>query len=537
MKMEKACLVFVLNAHLPYVRHPEYDDAFEECWFFEAVTESYLPLLLLLERLVADNIDFRLTLSISPPLATMFTDSFLVYRYQKRLDNLIALAEKEVARTVSQHDFNILARKYSKHLLSARTAFIERYDKDLLQAFKRFQDLGKVEIIAGAATHGYLPLLMHNESAVRAQIRIGIDQYQQSFGVRPNGFWLPECAMSYGIDAMLAAEGIRYTFLETHGITRADPRPANGTYAPIFSPSGLAFFGRDPESSRQVWSSEEGYPGDVAYREFYRDIAYDLDSDALKPCLLSSGIRTDTGFKYYRITGKTEQKEIYRPESAFKKAELHAAHFIEDKENQADSLSLAMDSMPVIVAPFDAELFGHWWHEGPYWLDAVIRKASRSKVIRLATVSDYLESVPSGHVAVPSPSSWGANGYNEVWLNKKNDWIYPHLHQAAAQMARLAAKNPRAKGLMMRALRQAARELLLAQSSDWAFMIDNGAVAEYGTRRTKRHLLRFLKLKEDIEHNTIDEIWLTQIESQDNIFPKINYRLFENSGSSVNKNR
>jgi 1,4-alpha-glucan branching enzyme len=314
--------------------------------------------------------------------------------------------------------------------------------------------------------------------------------------------------------------------LETHGITRADPHPRYGVFGPIFCPNGVAAFGRDPESSTQVWSSTAGYPGDYDYREFYRDIAFDLDFEYIRPYLHPEGIRADTGIKYYRITGKGNHKEVYVPSQAEKKAELHAGNFMFNREKQVEYLTSIMDRKPLVVAPYDAELFGHWWFEGPLWLNSLIRQiASRQKTIRLVTLSEYLGEFPINQVCQPCMSSWGLQGFNEVWLNGKNDWIYPLLHRAAEEMEDLAKKYPSARGLKKRALNQAARELLLAQASDWAFMI-SGAMAEYGRKRTETHLARFQELCKEVNGTRVNGARLAQMESLDNIFPQIDYRVF-----------
>lgn len=522
MGMEQGYLAIVLHAHLPYVHHPEYEDSLEENWLYEAITETYVPLFLVLEDLLQDGVDFRLTFSVTPTLALMLGNSFLQSRYLRRLERQMELAEKEVARTRSQPPFQPLARMYRALFARVHEAFVERYEKNLLNAFRRFQDLGKVELIASAATHGYLPLLSVNPEAVRTQIRVGVEHHRQIFGRQPNGFWLPECGYFPGLDASLDEQGIRFTLLETHGITRADQRPRYGVHAPLYCPSGVAAFGRDPESSRQVWSSVEGYPGDFDYREFYRDVGYDLDADYIKPYIHPDGIRIDTGIKYYRITGKDDYKEPYVPEWAERKAENHAGHFLAARMRQVERLSALMDRKPLIVAPYDAELFGHWWFEGPRWLDYLIRKtALEQHTVRLVTLSQYLDQNPVNQTATPCMSSWGHQGFNEVWLNQRNQWIYPHLHQAAEDMKELAVTRPGVAGLTFRALNQAARELLLAQASDWAFMINSGAMEEYASARTKSHLLRFHRIKQQIESDTIDEAWLGKIETQDDIFPGV----------------
>ncbi|MGA2957467.1 MAG: 1,4-alpha-glucan branching protein domain-containing protein [Thermodesulfobacteriota bacterium] len=525
--MEKGYLAIILHAHLPFVRHPEYADSLEENWLYEAITETYIPLLLALEDLLNSGIDFRLTFSLTPTLTSMFQDPFLQSRYLRRIESLIELTRREIKRTESQPEFHDLARFYHQRLRQVRAAFVRHYKKNLIEAFRGLQESGKVEIIASAATHGYLPLLSANASAVRAQILVGIDHYEKLFGRKPRGFWLPECGYYWGVDGFLRDQGIQYTIVETHGVTRADPRPRHGVYAPICCPTGIAVFGRDPEATKQVWSSIEGYPGDYDYREFYRDIGYDLDLEYIRPYIHPDGIRIDTGIKYYRITGQGDHKEVYVPEWAEKKAEIHAGNFMFNREKQAEYLARGMDRRPVIVAPYDAELFGHWWYEGPLWLHHLIRKIAREQeTIRLITLSEYLEEFPVNQVSVPCPSSWGHEGFSDVWLCGRNDWIYPHLHWAATKMERLSREPPRGHELMERALKQATRELMLAQGSDWAFMMHGGAMTEYATKRIKTHLLRFYRLCQAIDEGMIDKEWLARVEDVDNIFPHIKYQSF-----------
>jgi len=515
-------LALVLHAHLPYVRHAEHEEFLEENWLFEAITETYIPLFRVMERLIDDQVDFRLTFSLTPTLASMLLDPLLQSRYLRKLERTIELARKEMDRTAQEPAFHPLASMYHKLLLEVREAYVERYERDLTRGFRRFQELGKIEVIASAATHGYLPLLSVNEAAVRGQIGVGVRHYEQVFGRKPQGFWLPECGYYPGLDRLLVERGIRHTILETHGITRADQRPRYGVYAPLICPSGLAVFGRDPDSSRQVWSTAGGYPGDFDYREFYRDIGHDLDLSYVGPYIHPDRIRIDTGIKYYRITGKGDHKEPYVPEWAERKAASHAEHFLAERIRQVRELAPGMDRLPLIVAPYDAELFGHWWFEGPRWLDYLIRKIAYDQTtVRLVTLSEYLERWPEGQIATPSMSSWGQNGFNEVWLNGQNDWIYRHLHMGADVMADLITARPQPKGLEARALNQAGRELLLAEASDWTFMINSGSMEEYASARTKNHLLRLHRLREQLESGRIDEDDLRRLEEQDNIFPEI----------------
>ena len=526
--MHKGYLCIVLHGHLPYVRHPEHENFLEEDWFYEAITETYIPLIRVFEKLVEDNVDFRLTMTLSPTLTSMLADSLLSQRYLKHINRLIELAHKEIDRTAWQPEFNSLAKMYLDNFQSCRSVF-ESYQGNLVNAFKRFQDLGKLEIITCGATHGYFPLMDVCRESVRAQVKVAVSHYEKSFGRKPRGIWLPECGFHPGHDEIFKESGLRYFFSDAHGVLHATPRPKYGVFAPVYCKgTGVACFGRDLESSKQVWSSIEGYPGDYNYREFYRDVGFDLEYDYIKPYIHPDGIRINTGIKYYRITGTGNHKEPYVQEWAREKAAAHAGNFMFNRQKQVEYLFDLMGKKPIIVSPYDAELYGHWWYEGPLWLDFLIRKiAFDQQEIRMITPSEYLLENPRNQVVMPSMSSWGWKGYSEMWLQGSNDWIYRHLHAASKRMTELARSHLSSDGLQKRALNQALRELLLAQSSDWAFVMGTGTHVEYAVKRTKEHLLRFNKLYEDIKANYFDEEWLAHIEYTDNIFPDIDYRLHQ----------
>lgn len=514
-----------MHGHLPYVRHPEHEDFLEEDWLYEAITETYIPLISVFEGLVNDKIDFRLTMTLSPTLISMLSDPLLQGRYIQHINKLIELVHKEIERTAWQPQFQSLAIMYLNEFCKARDTF-ERYGHNLVTAFKNFQDLGKLEIVTCAATHGYFPLMDVCRESVRAQVKVAASHYESAFGRRPRGIWLPECGYQPGHDEILKEAGIRYFFTDSHGVLHGTPRPKYGVFAPVYCKgTGVACFGRDLESSKQVWSSIEGYPGDYNYREFYRDIGFDLEFDYIKPYIHPDGVRINTGIKYYRITGQGNHKEPYVAQWARERAAQHAGNFIFNRQKQIEYLNDFMHKKPILVSPYDAELFGHWWYEGPQWLDFLIRKISCDQdEIRLITPSEYLAENPRNQVITPSLSSWGWKGYSEMWLQGSNDWIYRHLHTASERMTELVKTNSDVNGLQKRALNQALRELLLAQSSDWAFIMGTGTHTSYAIRRTKDHLLRFTRLYEEIKSNSIDEEWLSDIEYKDNLFPNIDYK-------------
>jgi 1,4-alpha-glucan branching enzyme len=518
-------LILVLHAHLPYVRHPEHERFLEEDWLFEALTESYIPLLAMMERLADDGVPFRLTLSLSPTLISMLEDELLQERYLRHLDRLSGLAEREMERTSGLPRLAPLADFYSRMIAKRREQFEGRYGRRLLPAFRALRDAGFVELLCGTATHAYLPLLRLEPAAVRAQVRAGAAYCAAKQGRAARGIWLAECGYYPGLDAVLREEGLDYFFLETHGLEHASPRPADVPYVPVRCPSGLVAFGRDQPVSRLIWSAQEGYPGDPDYREFYRDIGFELPPSHLGDCL-HEGRPGNTGFKYHRVTGATEAKEPYEPATAARKARQHAADFVFKLRGRMSYLEGRMVRAPLVVAPFDAELFGHWWFEGPLFLEAVLRALAAGGEVVMTTPSAYLEGARGLPEAQPAASSWGAEGYNAVWLGPENDWVWPRLHQAAEVMRSLAAMRD-AGTLIRRALDQALRSLMLAQASDWPFLMHTNTAANYARGRVEQHLGSFFYLAQAIGRGDVDPERLAAIEELDGVLPGcVDHRMF-----------
>jgi 1,4-alpha-glucan branching enzyme len=533
--MPKGHLLLVLHAHLPYVRHPEYDRFLEERWFFEAVTETYVPLVKFLDRLRSEQVPFKITLSISPTLANMMEDPLLRERCVRHFDLLIRLAECECERTRDWHDVNFLARMYHRLFEEARQTFVERCGTRLASAFREFADSGHLELITCAGTHGYLPLLRSEPGSVRAQVITAVQEHRRIFGRAPAGMWVPECAFYPGLDAVLADAGIRYFIVDSHAIEHADPRPLFGVASPVFCPSGVAAFGRHPMTSKLVWSTSVGYPSDFNYREYYRDIGFDLDQGYLEPFQYAHGVRTHTGIKYHRITGKTDNKHLYNPDWASETAQKHARDFVQRCRDQAHRDAGRMPFPCAIVSPYDAELFGHWWFEGPQWIYHVLRELARCDDLVPTTPGDYLDNHPIQQKAMPATSSWGRNGYSEHWVNPKTAWMWRPLHEAGARMRLAVGRRPEFRSdaharstdrLEDRTLRQAGRELMLAQASDWPFIITNGTTEEYARRRFNDHINRFHDLLHGLDHNQLDPGKLEALEYMDNLFPELDYRLF-----------
>lgn len=525
--MSKGYLALVLHAHLPFIKHPEHEDFLEERWFFEAVTDTYVPLINVFDSLIADGVHFRLTLSLSPTLICMLKDEVLIDRYLSHLDKLIHLAELECERLKHDRPFRRLAEEYLRRFKTVRHTFLEKYNKNLLSAFRKFQNFGKIEIITSCATHGYMPFMDIRPASAKAQVSLGVDTYKSVFGKAPKGIWFPECAYQPGQEKILTQFGIKYFFVETHGLLMGTPAPKYGVYSSYSTPSGVNVFARDELSSKAVWSSEEGYPGNANYREYYRDIGFDLDHNYIKPFISSCGSRTHTGIKYHRITDRSSEKQVYIREKAMETARFHAKDFLLAREKDLTRAASRMDTSPIIVSPYDAELFGHWWFEGPEWLDLLLRAIDdASGVVKTITPSEYLGFKNGSPSITPSASSWGYKGYNEMWLNGTNDWIYRHVHKASEFMTKAAEKYKDPTPVERRVLNQMAKELLLAESSDWAFIMKTGTFSDYAAGRVKEHVGRFLAFAEQLEKNVIDIKMLETAEDVYNLFENMDYKVY-----------
>jgi 1,4-alpha-glucan branching enzyme len=522
--MPQGYLAFVLHAHLPFVRHPEHARHLEERWFYEALIECYLPLLESFDRMADEGVPFALTMSVTPPLASMMKDPLLRQRFHEHLERTEALTEKEMKRLWGDERFAPVATFYRDHIARMRAVW-DRHRGDVVAGLVHHWDAGRIELLTCSATHCYLPGMLAAREGIRPQLELGVQGFERLVGRKPLGAWLAECAYHPSFDDEIARAGIRFTIVDTHGVLNARPRPPFGVHAPIASPSGVAFFGRDVESSRQVWSRDEGYPGDAFYREFYRDIGFDLPESELLGEVAADGSRLMTGLKYFRITGKDVEKEPYQPGVAAQKAQEHAGNFVFNRVAQVRHLAGGMPIPPVVVAPYDAELYGHWWFEGPMFLEAVFRKLRETGGdVEPVTLRGYLERHPVCVQATPSASSWGAGGYGEVWVGHEAAWTWRHVHHATRYARWLVERYRHAQGPQGEALDQLVRELLLLQSSDWPFILKTGTATRYAEARIRAHVHRLRHLGHLVEKGNIegaDAAWLDDVRSRDNFLAEL----------------
>ena len=524
--MKTAYLALVLNAHMPFVRRPEHPHFLEERWFFEAVSETYLPLLRVFRSLEADAVPFHLTLSVSPTLASMLGDKLLCGRYADYLDSQLGLAAAEEDRIGRDPVFGPLARMYRALYSADKDDFQGLYGGDIVSALDFYYKKGRVELVTSGATHAFLPIFRDCREAVTSQVETAIIAHRKIFGKHPAGFWLPQMGWYPGIGEVLRSYNVQYTVVTTRGAMLGEPTPRYGSFAPVECPSGLVVFIRDAGATKAVWSESTGYPADPVYRDFYRDIGFDLPADYVKAYLQDTDERIFTGFKYWAVTGRTEEKRPYYPAVAAVRAVRHAASFLAERKTLASAASGLMDRPPLMVCPFDAELFGHWWFEGPAFLEALFRQAASDDELAVSTLGDYLRDFPPAQKSVPEFSSWGDGGFAEVWLDGSNDWIYRHVAKVIERMSELAERFPDESGLRERILDQAAREVLLAMCSDWALLMRAGKSAGFARRQIEEPIANFGRIYDMLCSNTVSTEWLTRLEKRNNLFPSINYRMF-----------
>lgn len=551
----RGAFTFVLHSHLPYARNAGKWPHGEE-WVHEAIADTYIPILNSLNELVDEGIRFKLTIGITPILAEQLADPSIVSNFVQYAAERAAWACSDVDRfeEAGNEEARNLARFYHHWYARNLTSFQDRYKSDILGAFKTLQDAGYVEIATSAATHGYLPLLSR-DSSIYGQIATGVDAYTRRFGQAPRAIWLPECAyrpayddggtMRPGLESFLAAQNLHVFFSETHTVEggrpvgkaagdavglygvinrryKVDVTPESQTepgttFQPYWvgdAPGQVAVLGRNDRTGQQVWSGTYGYPGDFVYREFHRK-------------------DEKSGLQYWRIGGSDVDlgsKPWYDPAAAQDQVGGHARHFAHLVEELLTNYANESGQYGVISSAYDTELFGHWWFEGADWLKLVLRQLAKSDVVELTTASEIIDKHGPKRVMVLPESSWGAGGGHFTWLNAETEWMWPVVHAAEARMEALVLANPDASGDLETILNQAARELLLLESSDWPFLVTTGQAKEYATRRFNEHVDRFNALATIVEQpgqpSSADLKYARDVNEMDNPFASVNYRNF-----------
>ena len=553
--MSLGYFTFVLHSHLPYVRLAGRWPHGEEM-LHQAIAETYMPLLNALYDLKAEGYHPQMTIGLTPILLEQLADDDVRNHFDMYLEERLTLIEADIGRFAEADEPHMLylARFYHGWYSDIRDSFRDRYQRDLVGAFRVLEQEGNLDIITSAATHAYLPL-MSRDSTLYGQLETGANAYWQRLGTAPRGIWLPECGYrppylegeSYrpGVEEFLADLNLQYFFTDTHAIRGGrlvgkmagdvagpygglpkrklvqaeDERPLatdRTTMRPYYVRAAkVAVYGRNERTGLQVWSANQGYPGDFLYREFHR-------KDAA------------SGMQYWRITSATAglgEKELYDPVPAFEQVKTHAAHFVEIVRDELSAFAATSRTPGIVVSAYDTELFGHWWFEGVAWLKEVLQLMEKNEDIALTTARSYLDEYPPDEVIDLPESSWGEGGGHWTWMNPETEWIWPLVHHAERRMEQLVAHLPEATGEIAEVMAQAARELVLLEASDWPFLISTGQAKEYAIGRFQQHLARFNALTSMAERGTelkpSDREFLKAAEEMDDPFPTIDYHAFK----------
>ncbi len=567
MSSPPGAFCLVLHTHLPYVLgHSTWPHG--TSMLYDAAAECYLPLLRVFRRLAFDGIMPRVCVSLTPVVVEQLADERFKEWFPHYLTDRIQVAEANMGEFRYRGDLHLayLAERWAAHYRELRQVYLEELDRDIIGAFRELQDQGAIEIMTSAATHGYLPLL-YEDASVQAQIRQGVQTHQRHFGRHPRGFWLPECAYRprtawapprqvqppnghtwwrKGIEEFLGENGLDYFIVDAHMLGGGDPLPVDAhrdntlgklwgritrrnegprptwektEYWAYFVGSHfedhppVACLVRNEDVSHQVWSADFGYPGDGWYLEFHKK---HLPGD----------------HRYWRVTDDRNDlatKDAYSPEMAEARVREQAGHFVSTLHDALDGQPRPHGRRPVVCTPFDAELFGHWWHEGPAWLEQVIRWVHEDPSIEMMTGRQYLADTPPATALTLPEGSWGAGGGHHVWLNDETAWSWRRIYQAERRMVHLArAHAGESDDTLDGFIAQAARELLLLQASDWQFLISTGSAPDYSAHRLVAHHTDFNHAAELAERWARREVlsqddwaYFGSLRDRDRIFPDV----------------
>jgi 1,4-alpha-glucan branching enzyme len=499
----------VLHTHMPYVRKNGAWPVGED-WLYQAMSETYLPLLGMLAQLGGEGLRDCLSLTLTPVLAEQLADPYVKDRFASYLETTREHAGGDV------QDFTYFSDQARKWLAEAyrdeyarKLAAFTAIDGDILAAMASFEADGLIEMLGCSATHAFLPGL-GDWRAVRAQVVLGLESHRRHLGSNPRGFWIPECAYRERLEDLLESEGVEYVLVDP---TSLGGRPSTRAYR--VADSGLSAIARSESAHRNVWDEAAGYPTDGRYMD-------------------STKYYDGSGLHYWKVTGpgvSIEEKEVYELVPAMARALDHARYFFDDVAAELAG-SPAGTEPPLVLASYDTELFGHGWREGVYWLEITLRSLACSETVMPVLPSRYLEMYPAAESVELLETTWGTDRDHSTWLNPRTQWMWEEIGSAQRELYELL-DGPFGEGAgRERALKQAAREVLLLESSDWPYMVAKGRAGDYAIERFRAHRQRFgviargLREGGSLQVNTT----LTEIEEVDNLFGDLDLRVVFGEG-------
>lgn len=570
--MTKGSFAFVLHSHLPYVlshgRWPHGTD-----WLCEAAAETYLPIIKILRELQTEGKNPKLTIGLSPVLCEQLCDQTFKSEFVSYLNLKLKSVRDDIKEFIGLEQHNLLdIGRFWENWYTSTIENFDRLNQDIVGEFKSLQSDGLVEIISCGATHGYYPLLSKDES-LQVQTKAAVKNYEKHFSQKPKGIWLPECAyrpaydwtppvsingkqeskMRKGVDEFLSENDIEFfivdsallkggqaigayldrfeslqkLFKQFQSSVANRPEEKDKTPYEVYlvasdpSKKPVAVFSRNPETGLLVWLGKHGYPGESDYLEFHKK-------------------RWPSGHKYWSVTSansELDQKLEYNRDAALARVSGNASNFVSKVSELLGEYQADSSSNGILIAPYDTELFGHWWFEGPMFLKHVLSKIEDNKDIETVFLSDYLEKTkPSRVIALPE-GSWGEGNHHYIWLNQENEWTWKLVYESESKMVELARcwteKADKSDNELKDILLQLGRELMLMSASDWQFLISTKAASDYAELRLREHYEDFVRLaaladkKIAGESLTADDReFLKDCQNRDNLFPELEIEWF-----------
>lgn len=526
-------LLLTLVAHQGYIRHEdEKDYALQNDILFSAICQTYLPLLDLFHRLESEGLDFKLAMVLSPSLCSLLDDDLIKAQFVHWLEKRIALGEKELLRLADSPELLENAKSILAKARKDLVDFTQVYSRNLLNEFAYFANKGHLELLATCGTYAFLPHYGDMTEILNAQVEVGLYSHRHYFGTNPDGFYLPFMGYTPGIEKVLRSYGFRYTIVDTRSVLFSETLPKNGIFAPVrcnldtntsLSQSSLVLFCQDCDTPDDI-IGEDGFASNPLYKTQGKDISFELSGEELVASgFLEDGMaRIPSYFRYWNDDGDG----VYNEKSALEQVKRDADSFLAAKAEKLLGAEECMAEIsPSLTCVIDAKTLGQEWAEGILWLEQVIR-SSASYGINLASPSSILGNPFSLQKIIPYSGVAQGNSYGEDLLDSSNDWMIRYTRKMCERMVDLSDRFPNETGLKVRLLNLGARELMIAQSGEWAKMIHDGFFPEYATERFKQAIKSFMIVFDALGSNTVSTEWLTKLEKEHLLFPWMNFRIF-----------
>ncbi|MDO5295820.1 MAG: DUF1957 domain-containing protein [bacterium] len=513
-------LCFFINAHLPYMAPLTANTVYQDNWLCNTLFNSYLPILELFDRLAEEGIPYCVNLSISPVVMEMIASPAMAERFSQYLQMRWDNAQQELGKMGHSSPLRPLAQHFADEIQHRIELFRERYQGRVLATINRLVHCGHLELLAASATGAYLPLLGSSPSLAWGQIKVGCQSYTKYFSSPPRGFWSFDGGYTPEISELLYSAGIRYTLAPALCVLGGVPRPQAATFRPIVAPDGLIVFGEDIETKLDILHSRTGFINNPEYLRTETPAPIpDAASKSAKPPV-QSHIYSQS---YYSRARSGEHQQIYNFQQAMASAKLQAQTFIENRCRQTQWVAQKLGTPAVITLALPAEMFGQSWYEGIIWLEEVLRLLAQPDIPLQSSHFSSLCHLEPLQQCTPNSGSANAGSFSANWLNERSSWIYKHNYLAGQRLLKMAKIGHQRDDFKRRLINQAARELMLAQSSDWPTLLSNDLDSKAARKEVRRHLAAFHKLFDDFREGRADEAGLRKLEERCPIFPDLSY--------------